>query len=109
MIKVIKLNKEQVVPRKELGEEWTDLEVWWPDTVSFLGRELAGRVLLDTQNGLAVIGVVKFKTTEDTVSIRRGLDWLAQKGYEQVEFVDVSKMNTYPTKRPSRKKKVAEN
>jgi hypothetical protein len=103
VLKVIVLNKEQIVPRRELGEEWINLEEWWPDTVSFLGRELAGRVLMDVQAGLAIIGVVKFKTTEDTVSIRRGVEWLRSQGYEDIEMVDVSDMKTYPPKRTRKK------
>ena len=95
-MRVLLLNKNQIVPRRELGAEWENLEVWWPDTVTMMGRDLAGRVLLDEENRLAIIGVVKFKTSPDTYNIRKGLEWLAANGYSDVEIVDIDGLATYP-------------
>jgi hypothetical protein len=103
-MRVLLLNKNQIVPRKQLGMEWENLEVWWPDTVAMMGRDLGGRVLVDEENGLAIIGVVKFKSSPDTVSIRRGLGWLAANGYRNVEIVDTSNLPIdlpVKTKKPS--------
>lgn len=103
-MRVITLNRKQIVPYKELGEDWIDLAVWWPDHVLLWGSELAGRVLLDEVNRLAIIPVVRFKTTQDTVSIKSGLEWLISQGFSP-EIIDISQMTTYPIprKRVSRK------
>lgn len=99
MLKVILLNKTQIVPKKQLGLEWTDLEIWWSDMVQLFGRDLPGQVLVDETNGLAIIGTMKFKTTEDTESVRKGLAKLADMGHKKVEIISTEGMQTTPTKR----------
>jgi len=69
-----------VVP-VELGSEWNDLRGWWPEWVVCMGKELAGKVFVDTLNNVAVVGVVKFKNSEDRISQDVGLKWLRDAGY----------------------------
>jgi len=99
VLKVILLNKTEIVPKKQLGTEWTDLDIWWSDMVLMFGRDLPGQVLVDETNGLAIIATMKFKTTEDTASLRKGLEKLAEMGYKEVEIISTEGMQTTPTKR----------
>lgn len=106
MLKVITLNKTQIVPRKQLGQEWIDLETWWGDMVLMFGRDLPGQVLVDETNGLAIIATMKFKTTEDTESVRKGLARLADMGHTKVEIISTEGMQTIPTSRTRKKRTV---
>lgn len=80
--RVIFLSKKQTVPWKLLGKEWADIASWWPETASLWGHKLAGKVLIDGDNKVAVVGVVKFKTTLDHNSMETGLKYLEAEGYE---------------------------
>lgn len=80
--KVIFLNKKQQVPVKRLGEEWTDIASWLPEFKQFVGKQFPGKVLIDGNNKVAICGVMKFRTSVDTVSVQIGLDYLKKEGYE---------------------------
>lgn len=79
--KVIFLHKKQQVPLKLLGKDWSDLAGWLPEFRQCMGKQFAGKVLIDADRKLAIIGVMKFKTCTDTVSIKMGLDYLKNEGY----------------------------
>ena len=80
--KVIFLSKKQQVPLKQLGKEWRDIAEWWPETTGLWGSKLAGKVLIDGDNKVAICGVVKFRTSLDSISMEAGLKYLEQEGYE---------------------------
>lgn len=101
-MRVILLNKNQVVPRKQLGREWENLEEWWPDMVTLYGRDLPGQIICDETNDVGIIAVIKFKSSEDTVSVRKGLEKFADIGHKNVEIISTEGMQTTP---PVRKKK----
>ena len=78
--KVVFLNKKSVVPVK-LGSEWKDISGWWPEFVQCMGPHLSGKVLIDTKNKVAVIGVIKFKRSPDNQGIETGISWLKGLGW----------------------------
>ena len=79
-MRVLFISKKQSVP-VELGPEWKNLREWWPDWCSCMGSHLAGKVLVDADNNVALIGVVKFKKSEDRISQDIGLKFLRDSGY----------------------------